>query len=80
MNTCSGTARVAGFISAITVAARHICISNSADGVAACFRYSVARQVIAMICATNGRMPRITGEYKFTSDAKHCQYRNVCGS
>jgi hypothetical protein len=51
MNMCSGTASAGGLVSAIITAARHISISNRADGVARAVRYCVALPVIAFICA-----------------------------
>ena len=33
-----------------------------------------------MMAATNGRIPRRNGEYRFTNDDKHCQYCRPCGT
>ena len=70
MKLCRGTASAGGFWSAIIIATRHISISNRAAGVAGSLRYLVVLLVIVLICATNGRIPRSTGEYMFTSEAK----------
>ena len=80
MNMYSGTASVCGCLSATIIAARHNSISNNADGVACTVRYVVALLVMAFIWAVKGRIPRSTGEYVATSDARHCQYRKVCGA
>ncbi len=80
MNMCSGTASAGGLVSAIITAARQNSISNRADGVACAVRYCVALPVIAFICAMNGRIPRSVGEYRVTSDERHCQYRSGYGA
>ena len=80
MNMCRGTTRACGLVRAKTIAAHHILISNKADGVARTILYGVALLVIASICAMNGRIPRTTGEYMVTNEARHCQYRNDCGA
>ena len=61
MNMCSGTASVCG--------------CRSATIIAFAVRYSVALLVLAFIWAVKGRIPRSTGEYMVTNDARHCQYR-----
>ena len=80
INMCRGTARACGLVRAITIAARHISISNNADGMARTVLYEVALLVMALNCAMNERIPRTTGEYIVTNEARHCQYCNVWGT
>ena len=68
------TAKASGSAMHITIAARHIAIAKQADGFALALCCVLAFFVIWFIAATNGRIPRMNGEYKLTSDDTHCQY------